>query len=226
MLTALLGGLGSMGLSFGMDQLSNALNSKRSYNYNLKLQKQNQEWQEHMSSTSHQREVEDLRRAGLNPVLSANSGASYGAASGGGVSGGSNSGSDLLKSMGDVLSLQQKMADIDNTKANTEKAKAEKDNTVANTDLTKENITFQQGKNKQFTNTPGMYDNNIVSGTLKRMFGVGKDIYDYSKDFFKPINSNGGQSPASVFNPGPKSGSDSSKAAQIEFLRSAGFNLF
>lgn len=57
-----LGGIAQAGAS--------ALGSWLSY----KVAKENRDWQERMSNTAHQREVKDLRSAGLNPILSATGG--------------------------------------------------------------------------------------------------------------------------------------------------------
>lgn len=57
-------------------------NTAATFAYNSAEAEKARDFSEYMSNTSHQREVEDLKRAGLNPVLSANGGASaYSAAS-------------------------------------------------------------------------------------------------------------------------------------------------
>lgn len=84
----------------------------------------NRDFQERMSNTAHQREVEDLKAAGLNPILSANGGAS---SPGGGVANIVNENAELSNSARDLSSkIQQNPllnAQIANAKAENERIK-------------------------------------------------------------------------------------------------------
>lgn len=126
-LAALIGLSG--GVSFGSGIISNAMSasasssaSKRAFNQTLYLQKQNQQWQEKMANTAHQREVQDLLKAGLNPILTASggSGAATGSGAGGSVSPVQPNIQNPLSTIGDMMSILQSSAQIDQTQATTD----------------------------------------------------------------------------------------------------------
>lgn len=73
-----------------MQGVYNHIENSVAMNYNSAEALANREWQEHMSSTAYQRAVEDMKKAGINPILAfANGGASTPGGSAGTISGAS-----------------------------------------------------------------------------------------------------------------------------------------
>lgn len=73
-----------------MQGVYNHIENSTAMNFNSTEAMKNREWQEHMSNTAYQRAVEDMKKAGLNPILAfQNGGASTPGGSAGTISGAS-----------------------------------------------------------------------------------------------------------------------------------------
>jgi hypothetical protein len=127
----------------------------------------NRDFQERMSSTAHQREVNDLMAAGLNPILSANSGASSPSGSMGSFSNPEAAGIEAANrtaSSANAIAMNHKAlqkidAEIDATKASTATSETQaalnrvaKGKVLADTALTNSSNSIAQ-TNKQLLDT-------------------------------------------------------------------------
>lgn len=81
MLGSILAGIGQIGMSVLPDVVGGLVNSSmqqasdsKAYKRQVKLMKMQQSYNTKMANTAHQRQVKDLRKAGLNPILSATGG--------------------------------------------------------------------------------------------------------------------------------------------------------
>lgn len=109
----------------------------KAMDFSAKQAEINRSFQEVMSSTAHRREINDLREAGLNPILSATGGMGASSAAGNSPSGVTSSGgqgsgfrAEVINTMASALQMKQVEAQVQNIEADTEIKKVAKNNAI------------------------------------------------------------------------------------------------
>lgn len=148
----------------GAEQATNQFNAEQA--------QLNRDFQERMANTQHQREVEDLQNAGLNPALAMTQGgnaAPAGNAAAAGTNANGMSMSDLVQLAVLPTTLKQMEAGIEKTKAEADYTRQKKETEIANTRIQNILASYQEDTSKQtLENLRLVADNTIADTGLKQ----------------------------------------------------------
>lgn len=142
---ALLGG--PMGAAVGMGlggMFSEQAGAEAANAQNIQMMESQMNFQKRMSDTAHQREVADLKAAGLNPILSVNAGASSPQGASATMQ---NTMSGFAASAREIVAMKQQM---DRQKAETQLMKSQTHKNVVDAEVAKKGIPEAEMKNDAY----------------------------------------------------------------------------